>query len=335
MGGIRSDYVTERQFIVRKPRPPPPGKALFSPGNEGKTSPSVLSLVARDGLFQRLQDGEDGVVTDWSVRVFESPDPIVSTESERTYGERPCYAEPAYGHHYVLVATRDGGDTLSSLSADRWFDILVVIQDRVRWLYQKRGVSYVAVYADHGAAAGDEHAYPHINMVGLPSVPPAIQREADGCLRIHAERGVCPVCHTVESERGGPREILEAHGFVALAPWAPSRPHQVLVYPESHSASFRKTSQQNLRGLAHVLRALLGGVAAELGDVPYHLVFHLAPEIKRTHMHWYVEICPLTGGRTGLEYGYDVVLCPTSPEESARRLGAACRKEFASMMGID
>lgn len=335
MGGIRSDYTSERQFIVHEPDAPPNGKPLFSPGNEEKTSPSVLSLVARDGLFQRLQDGEEGIVMDWSVRVFESPDPVVSVNPESAYGDRPRHVEPAYGHHYVLVATRDGKDTLSSLSADRWFDILVVIQDRVRWLYQKRGISYVGVYADHGTGAGNIHSYPHINMVGLSSVPPAIQRESDAHSRIHAERGVCPACHTIEAETGGPREILEAHGFVALTPWAPSRPHQFVVYPTSHSSSFRKVPQQNLRGLAHVLRALLGGMTAELGDVPYHLVFHLAPEVKKTRMHWYVEVCPLTGGRTGLEHGYDIVLCSTPPEEAAKKLGAACRKEFASMMGID
>ena len=334
MGGIRSDYVSDRQFVLHRPDASR-DKSYFAPGNEAGTGPSVLSLVSRGGMLQRLQDGEDGIIKDWSVRVVESPDPVVSVNPEPSYSDRPRHAEPAYGHHYVLVAAREGGEILSSLSADKWFDMLVVIQDRTRWLYQKRGVSYVAVYADHGTGSAGAYSHPHVNLVGLPSVPPGIQREVDACARVHAERGVCPMCHTVETERGGPREILDAHGFLALAPWAPSRPHQFVVYPTAHSPSFRKAPQQNLRGLAHVLRALLGGMSAELGDVPYHLIFHFAPDIKKTYMHWYIEICPLTGGRTGLEHGYDIVLCGTSPEESAERLGAACRKEFASMMGID
>ncbi len=334
MAGIRSDYVSERQFIRHDPDRPP-AKSPFLPGNEKMTKPSVLSLVAREGLLQRLQDGEEGCVRDWSIRFFESSNPVVSTGADQAYGDRPRYSEPAYGHHYVLVATRDPGDTLATLSADRWFDVLLVIQDRMRWLYSKRGVSYVAVYADHGAAAGDAYSHPHVNLVGLPSVPAAVRREEASCNRIQAERGACPVCETVEAERGGPREVLEAHGYVALAPWAPSRPRQFVIYPTAHSSSFRKAGQQDMKGLSHMMRSTLGGMTSVLGDVPYHLVFHLPPESKKTRTHWYIEVCPLTGAPTGLEHGYGICLGDEGPEEYAQRLGTACRREFAAMMGIE
>ena len=36
------------------------------------TNPSVLSLVEKDGMLQRLQDSEDDYVEGWSIRVFES-----------------------------------------------------------------------------------------------------------------------------------------------------------------------------------------------------------------------------------------------------------------------
>lgn len=334
MPGIRSDYVSERQFIFHAPDRRP-AKSPFLPGNEKMTNPSVLSLVAREGLLQRLQDGDDGCVTDWSIRVFESSNPVVSTSADEPYGERPLYSEPAYGYHYILVATRDPRDTLATLSADRWFDVLLVVQERMRWMYSRRGVSYVAVYADHGEAAGNVHSHAHVNLVGLPSIPAAVRREAASCSRIQAERGVCAACDTVEAERGGPREVLEAHGFVALAPWAPSHPHQFVIYPTPHSSSFRKATQQEMQGLAHMLRATLGGMTAELGDVPYHLVFRLPPETKKAGMHWCVEVCPIASYTTGLEHGYGISLVDTEPEAYAKRLGAACRKEFAAMMGID
>ena len=46
-------------------------------------NPSVLSLVAKDGMLQRLQDNEDeSYVKGWAIRVFESKNPIVSIETE-------------------------------------------------------------------------------------------------------------------------------------------------------------------------------------------------------------------------------------------------------------
>ena len=32
----------------------------------------------------------------WSVRVFESKEPVVSIETKNTYTDRPLYSEPAY-----------------------------------------------------------------------------------------------------------------------------------------------------------------------------------------------------------------------------------------------
>jgi UDPglucose--hexose-1-phosphate uridylyltransferase len=86
MGEMRKDYVLEKFMIIT----PKNGKNFdqkkspYAPGNESMTNPSVLSLVARDGMLQRLQDSEDNFVKNWSIRVFESKTPAVSIETENT-----------------------------------------------------------------------------------------------------------------------------------------------------------------------------------------------------------------------------------------------------------
>ncbi len=86
MGDMRKDYVSERFMIVGKKddKITDPKKSPYAPGNESMTNPSVLSLVAREGMLQRLQDAEDDYVTGWSIRVFESKNPAVSIEAENT-----------------------------------------------------------------------------------------------------------------------------------------------------------------------------------------------------------------------------------------------------------
>ena len=99
MGDMRKDYVLEREVIVHPSttKKTDAKKCPYCPGNESMTNPSLLSLVARDGMLQRLQDSEDFFVENWSVRVFESKEPIVSIETKNTYTDRPLYSEPAYG----------------------------------------------------------------------------------------------------------------------------------------------------------------------------------------------------------------------------------------------
>ena len=60
---MRKDYVSERFMIVSKNKKSVEGKKNpFAPGNESLTNPSVLSLVEKDGMLQRLQDSEDDYV---------------------------------------------------------------------------------------------------------------------------------------------------------------------------------------------------------------------------------------------------------------------------------
>ena len=337
MGDIRKDYVSERFMIVTKKEDMITDlkKSPFAPGNESKTNPSVLSLVAKNGMLQRLQDNEDEYIKDWSIRVFESNNPAVSIESENSYSDRPHYSEPAYGYHYVVVATPDQKKSLATIDVDQWSNILVVVQDRLRWLYTQKGVTYVAVYANHGEMAGSINPHPHMDIVTFSTIPPVIESEAEMSHRILNEKGVCPMCQTVNAEIGGPRQVLQTEGFIAFCPWAPSYPYEFWICPKKHTTRFSKITQKEINDLSLILRATLGGLSESVKNTSYNIVFHLSPEKKNSRqIHWHIEVYPITNTWSGLERGYGVFLSSTSPEEAAEKLGAVCRKELSWLVGI-
>ncbi|MEK0327159.1 MAG: galactose-1-phosphate uridylyltransferase, partial [Nitrosopumilus sp.] len=113
MGNMRKDPILERFMIITSGngKITDSKKSPYSPGNETMTNPSVLSLVEKNGMLQRLQDSEDNYVKNWSIRVFESKNPAVSITAENTYSDKPHYSEPAYGYHYVVVASPNQKDT--------------------------------------------------------------------------------------------------------------------------------------------------------------------------------------------------------------------------------
>lgn len=337
MGDMRKDYVSERFMIVteKEDMVTDPKKSPFSPGNESKTNPSVLSLVAKDGMLQRLQDSDDEYIKDWSIRVIESKNPAVSIESENSYSDRPHYSEPAYGYHYVVVASPNRKDSFATIDVEQWSNILVVIQDRLRWLYTQKGVTYVSIYANHGEAAGSINEHPHLNIVTFSTIPPVIESEAEAAYKILNEKGVCAMCQTVSTEIGGPRQILQTEGFVAFCPWAPSYPYEFWICPKKHTTSFSKITQKEINDLSLILRATLGGLTESIKNLSYNLVFHLSPEKKNSRqIHWHIEVYPITDSWSGLERGYGVFLNNISPEDAAKKLGAACRKEFAGLLNI-
>ena len=198
---MRKDHVSERFVIVN----PENGKIKdlkknpFKPGNESMTNPSVLSLVFKDGMLQRLQDADDYFVKDWAVRVFPANNPIVSIETNNSYSEHPLYSEPAYGYHYVVVASPEEKETLSTISVEQWSNVLVVLQDRLRWLYTQKGVAYVAIYGDHGKESGSTVDHAHLNMLAFSTIPPTIDDEANSSHRILNEKGVYPMSQLVNA----------------------------------------------------------------------------------------------------------------------------------------
>ncbi len=336
MGDMRKDYVAERFMIVSKNgQKLNSKKSPFAPGNESMTNPSVLSLVAKNGMLQRLQDNEDEYVKNWIIRVFESKNPAVSIETENTYSDRPHYSEPAYGYHYIVVGSPKEKDSLSTIDVEQWSNILVVIQDRLRWLYTQKGVTYVSIYANHGEAAGSVNPHAHLNLVTFSTIPPIIEAESEASHKILNEKGVCPLCQTVNAETGGPRQVLQTEGFIAFCPWAPSYPYEFWICPKKHTTSFSKITQKEINDLSLILRSTLGGLVKSIKDLSYNLVFHLSPEKKNSRqIHWHIEVYPITDPWSGLERGYGVFLNKISPEEAAEKLGASCRKELANLVGI-
>ena len=338
MGDMRKDYLIERGVIFNSntKKITNPKKCPYCPGNESMTNPSLLSLVAKDGMLQRLQDNDDSFVDNWSVRVFESTNPIVSVSTKNTFSDRPLYSEPAYGYHYVIVTSPQHKDTLATIDVEQWSNILVVCQDRLRWLYTQKGVTYVAIFVNHGEESGSDIDHSHIHMVSFSTLPPIIEEEAESSHKILNEKGVCPMCQVVSTENSGPRQILQTEGFIAFCPWAPSHPFEFWICPKKHTTSFSKISQKEINDVSLILRATLGGLSNAVKDLNFNLAFHLSPEKKNNRqIHWHIEVYPITHPCSGLERGYGVFLHTISPEDAAKKLGAASRKELANLVGIE
>ncbi|MDQ3872645.1 MAG: DUF4921 family protein [Thermoproteota archaeon] len=350
MGDLRKDYVLDKFVILPEAskvtadsvdnydnsNSSTESNCPYCPGNESMTEPALLALVVKDGMLQRLSDSEDNTIEDWSVRVFQSRKPVVATgAAAATYSDKPLYSEPAYGYHQIVVASPNHKERLSEISVEQWGNVLVVIQDRVRWLYTQKSVTYVSIYVNNGTGAGAQVPHPHLNIVTFSTIPPIIETEAEGSNKFMNENGSCPACSIIGVESSGPRQILATDSFIAFCPWAPTYPFEFWIYPKRHITSFSKITQKEINDLALILRATLGGMSKALKDVPFNLAFHLSPEKKNSRLiHWHIEVYPQTNTWSGLERGFGVFINNVRPEKSAEILGSACRKELAGLVGI-
>ena len=342
MGVLRKDYVLDKFVVLPEAsqaaaydNSTDDSNCPYCPGNESMTEPAILALVVKDGMLQRLSDSEDSTIEEWSVRVIQSKKPVVAIGSATSYSDKPLYSEPAYGYHQIVVASPDHKRSLSQISVEQWENVLVVIQDRVRWLYTQKSVTYVSIYVNNGVSAGAQVTHPHLNIVTFSSIPPVIDMEAEGSHRFMNENGSCPACSIIGVESSGPRQVLATDSFLAFCPWASTYPYEFWIYPKRHITSFSKITQKEINDLALMLRATLGGMSKGLRDPPFNLAFHLSPEKKNSRLiHWHIEVYPQMNTWSGLERGFGVFVNNVGPEKSAEILGSACRKELAGLVGI-
>lgn len=342
LGEIRKDYVTDKFVILpqnseRLDKDIPNNSELcpYCPGNEHHTEPAMISLVSKEGILQRLSDSEDNIIENWSVRVFQKKNPIMTVNASSIYTDKPLYSEPAYGHHLIVVASPEHTVPLSKIPVEQWSNILLVIQERLRYLYNQKKVTYVSVYVNHGVFGGNDIDHPHFHMVTFAEIPNIIETEAISSFKYINENGNCPNCVAISIETDGPRQIISTENFIAFCPWSSIYPYEFCIYPKKHSTSFLKLTQKEINDLAMITRSTLGGMSNALEDPSYNLVFHLSPEKKNTRqIHWHVEIYPQKITWTGLERGYGIYVNPIKPEIAAELLGASSRKELAKLVGI-
>ena len=340
---IRKDYFTEKLSIVLPDKglkpgqviPQKPEKCNYCAGNEEMTPPADLVLVKRGETLLKQTDSEGDIVKNWAVRIFPAKSPLVTPNAPPSYGEPPHYSEPAVGYDYVLVATPRHDQHFSKIDVEQWTNILASLQDKVRWLYSQKGVSYVLVYVDGEMEGPPTAVHPSIQMVTTPRVPPAVEVEAETVQTSLNDLGVCPMCQVVATETGGPRQILAADFFLAFAPWVSTHSYEFWVYPKRHMTSLLKLSQKEMMDLALMLRSTLGGMARALDSPNFTMVFHSSSEKKTTkQIHWHIEVYPRNKEWTGLELGGGIFANETSPEAAAQVLGASARKELAQLVGI-
>ena len=340
---IRKDYFTEKISIILPDRGLKPGQVIpqktercnYCAGNEEMTPPADLVLVKRGDTLLKQSDSEGDVVKGWSVRIFPSKNPLVTPNAPPSFGEPPHYSEPAVGYHYVLVATPKHDLSFPKIDIEQWTNILASLQDKVRWLYSQKGVSYVLVYVNSEKDGSPTAVHPSIQIVTTPRVPPAVEVEAETVQTSLNDLGICPMCQVVGTETGGPRQILATDFFIAFAPWVSTHPNEFWIYPKRHMTSMLKLSQKEMMDLALMLRSTLGGMARALDTPNFAMVFHSSSEKKTTkQIHWHMEVYPGKKVPGGLEIGGGIYANEVSPESAAQTLGASARKELAQLVGI-
>lgn len=296
MSQLRHDPLSGRDVIVaagRAARPVTftaraadgsgPVECPFCPGHEEETPPEVARIGGGD------PDGPG-----WMVRAFPNLYPIVDA-------------------HEVVVLSPDHDRSFADLDEHEARAVVRLLRDRVR-AHVDAGHVFGFAIVNHLREAGASIAHPHAQVFALEVVP----RDVEAALDRVGASGV----DLVEVDCAPDDLVVARDGEVSV--WCPRASTSKYLFRLSHAEAgphFHVASDDVVDGLAVALRDALRRLRAVLGDAPYNVVVHTAPQGDRPY-HWYVEVTPRVSVIAGFEQATGVLVNTAPPEDAAVALRA-------------
>ncbi len=338
MSELRKDLISGRWVIIateRSKRPddfrphgaaaPAPEAVGFCPfceGNEGKTPPEVFALRAA---------GTAPDTPGWTVRVVPNKFPALTPGPPPPRATRGVYqCMEGRGVHEVVIENPDHALELADLPVAHIRDVLRVFRQRILAIETDLHYQYVQVFKNKGREAGASLSHPHSQIVATPIVPKRVKEEIYGADRLFRTFKECAFCRILrEEEAAGSRLIAGNAQFTAFAPYASRFPFEMTIYPKRHSAFFTDIREDELVTLAEILKHVLTRLKETVGDPPFNLVLHQAPNPSSSlkkwpeidlKSHWHVEIIPILTKVAGFEWATGFYINPVPPETGAQYL---------------
>ncbi len=307
---------TRRPWLGAEEPEPPEDRPAFDPGCylcpgntrvSGDVNPAYTTTFVFTNDFAALRPDTD------EVRLGEG---LFRAEGTRGTCRVVCFSP----RHDLTLAGMDA-DAIRRV-VDVWADQTTELGSRFRW---------VQAFENRGAAMGASNPHPHGQIWAGDALPVQASLELDAQSRHHAETGRRLLVDYAGAERGGPRVIRDAGGWLTLVPFWAGWPFEAMILPLEPAARIADLDDARRDALALALQDLNRRYDALFGrPFPFSMGWHQAPfgegdpGVWQLHLHFYPPLLRATVRK--FMVGYELLSEPQrdlTPEEAAERLREA------------
>jgi len=155
------------------------------------------------------------------------------------------------GNHEIILETADHTATMSRLSLQDHYNILLSYRQRILDMKQNKRYQYISIFKNYGKTAGAALEHPNSQLIALPIVPKRTIEELEGSHRYYDLKKRCAYCDLIEQEqKTAERLVYENDDFLAIEPFAPRFPFETWILPKQHIASFENTDEALFKTMA-------------------------------------------------------------------------------------
>ncbi len=331
MSQLRKDPVVGRWVIIATERARRPGMFMDPQQNifgDPKECPFCNNQDPE--IYSVRKQGSSGL---WKVKVAPNGTPILTIEAKfKRRGSGLYDVINAHGANEVVIETPEHIANMADLSEEQIALVLKTYAERFRDLQQDKNLQYIGVYKNHGEAAGSRPiGHSRSQIIASPVNPLRVKEKLAGAKKYYEYRDRCIYCDMIRQEaEGGRRLVAETQHFIAITPFAPRFPFEVMILPREHHCDYMTGIKGKENDLACMLKGILSRFKTGLNDPAYNYMLHTAPlrhkartqkwETVENDYHWHIELVPRVTKVAGFEKGSGFYICPIPPEDTAEFL---------------
>lgn len=294
----------------------------FCEGNEKMTPPEILAL---------RKEGFGPNDAGWRVRVIPDKNPVLQIYGDinnRGFGMYDVL--DGIGAHEIVIESPRHTERFVDLSEESISEIFWTYRERILDLKMDTRFRYILVHKNYGEAVGPTSGHSYSFVIGLPITPKRIKDELLCAKEYYSYKERCLYCDIIRQElTDNERIVVEDGKFVALTPFASSRPFEVWVMPQQHETFFEKST--DLRPLARLIKNILTRIRKLLNEPDYIMAIHSGPNINagrrrgywqslEKDYHWHIEIMPRLRTYSSFEASSGFPINSVPPERAAALL---------------
>lgn len=337
MSQLRKDAVVDRWVIIATERGHRPSDFRIEPSRRDEASCPLCEgseSYTPPEIWASRPEGSQPNGPGWEVRVVPNKFPALTIEgTPERRGVGMYDMMDGIGAHEVIIETPDHHQDIPDSDDEQFVKVLTAYRERILDLRQDERLRYVLVFRNRGEVAGASLSHPHSQLIALGITPARVKAKLTSARRYYREKERCIFCDIIAQELDTQeRVVFESPGFVVLSPFAARFPFELSVFPKRHTHDFCLMDEQEIHGLAGLMKQVLERLRESLGDPPYNYVLHTSPNVVpragrpdywgtlSLDYHWHLEIYPRLTRMAGFEWGTGFYINPVAPEEAARIL---------------
>ncbi|OHB22299.1 MAG: hypothetical protein A2939_04530 [Parcubacteria group bacterium RIFCSPLOWO2_01_FULL_48_18] len=322
---LRQDIVTGDWVVLAAGRASRPN---FLDGAKEKRKRSSLE----DCPFEQPQPEKASIIyytdrdrKEWGLQIVPNKYPVLEHGEVCSVINRygPYTYATAVGQHDVVI-TRNHDNNFAMLPPGEANALFRAFKERYQQMAQDSCVNYFFAFHNWGPGAGASIYHPHYQILGLPVVPPDVERSLEGSRNYFEKHRACVHCEMIAWERQSKyRVAFENEWAVAFAPYASRFPFEMKIFPKKHLPNFEETDDGDMRCVVELLQKTLSAMTRELNDPDYNFYIHTAPMRNKNlyeHYHWHIEILPKISVIASVEIGTGIEINTVHPGKAAEML---------------